>query len=157
MVIAFAFDALLLIALIAAIWRGGTIERLGAALCILATVLTVISSPLNVRFIGVRLDLLAIDWATLLVFLGLARASRRYWPIWAAGLQMLSILCSMAAKLAPNTLAFAVAEQIWAWVIVVLIIVVSLRRGGISKERGSSRSLFGAPAENERTGSPTGF
>ncbi|WP_019833045.1 hypothetical protein [Sphingomonas sp. PR090111-T3T-6A] len=156
MVIALIFDTLLLVALIAAIWRGGTIERLGAALCILATVLTVVSSPLRIRFQGVRLDLLTIDLATLLAFVALARASRRFWPIWAAGLQMLSIICMTAEALAPDNLAYAYAEQVWSWGIVVLIIVVSLRHGATLKARGSSRSLSAGPAENERTGSPTG-
>ncbi|MGN6124523.1 MAG: hypothetical protein ACTHOJ_16400 [Sphingomonas oligoaromativorans] len=156
MVIALIFDTLLLIALIAAIWRGGTIERLGAALCILATVLTVVSSPLRIRFQGVRLDLLTIDMATLLAFVALARASRRFWPIWAAGLQMLSIICMTAEALAPDNLAYAYAEQVWSWGIVVLIVVVSLRHDATSKGRGSSRNWSEGPAENERTGSPTG-
>jgi hypothetical protein len=156
MVIALIFDTLLLVAMLVAIWRGGTIERLGAALCILATVLTVVSSPLHIRFQGVRLDLLAIDLATLLAFVALARASRRFWPIWAAGLQMLSIICMTAEVLSPNNLAYAYAEQVWSWGIVVLIIVVSLRHGAISKGRGSSRSSSGVRAENERTGSQTG-
>ena len=107
MVIALIFDTLLLIALIAAIWRGGTIERLGAALCILATVLTVVSSPLRIRFQGVRLDLLTIDMATLLAFVALARASRRFWPIWAFGFAVANISTNVVGAWVPRVPLFA--------------------------------------------------
>lgn len=73
-----------------ALLKGDEMERLGAGAYLIGWLATLLVQTESAdRYIV--LGLFAIDLIVLFVFVGLAWKSRRAWPIWASGLQLLSV------------------------------------------------------------------
>ena len=111
--------------------RGRGDERLAALVCVVASIASVIViAPLMQRFKGVELGILLIDLLTLLAFTGLALRSKRFWPLWIAGLQLTTLvshgLKAVQLDLLPE--AYAAAARLWVYPIF-LIIVIGTWRG----------------------------
>lgn len=107
-----------------ALWRGDRDARIAACVCIVATGLTVVLlTPGSTRYELVESGAMAVDLATLGAFVTLALFSRRFWPLWVAGLQMTAsaahALKLFDAALVP--LAYAVAERFWGYPILLII------------------------------------
>lgn len=73
-----------------AMLKGDEPERLGAGAYMIAWLATLLIQN-DSNLYSIPLGLFAIDVVTLLVFIGLAWKSRRAWPIWASGLQLLTV------------------------------------------------------------------
>jgi hypothetical protein len=114
-----------------AFFRGRGDERFAAAVCVTASVTSVVAhSPLTERYSNVELGVFLIDGLTLVAFTLLALRSDRFWPLWIAGLQ-LTTLISHALKAVQLDLmphAYAAASRFWVYPIF-LIIVVGTWRG----------------------------
>ena len=111
-------------------WRGRSEERIAATTCLLATVAThFVISPLHERYTEVETGLLLIDLAVLAAFLAIALVSSRFWPLWAAGLQltvsMSHMLKSIDLALLPK--AYAAAAVFWSYPILLIILVGTWR------------------------------
>ena len=75
-----------------AFWRGRGDERLAAAPASSATLIQLLLvSPAAVRYSGVEIGVLAVDFGVLAVFVAIALQSNRFWPLWTAGLQLTTI------------------------------------------------------------------
>jgi hypothetical protein len=107
-----------------ALWRGDRDARIAAMVCIVATGLTVVLlTPGSTRYELVETGVMAVDVATLGAFVALAMFSRRFWPLWVAGLQM-TASAAHALKFIDNALvplAYAVAERFWGYPILLII------------------------------------
>ena len=72
---------------------------------------------------------MAVDLATLAAFVTLALSSRRFWPLWIAGLQLTAsaahALKLFDANLVP--LAYAAAERFWSYPILLIIAIGAFR------------------------------
>ncbi|RZJ18859.1 MAG: hypothetical protein EON91_03620 [Brevundimonas sp.] len=113
-----------------AMLKGDEPERLGAGAYLIAWLATLLIQN-DSNLYSIPLGLFAIDVITLLVFIGLAWKSRRAWPIWASGLQLLTVsshilgLIEVRASLASfyavmNLASYGIlltlaAGTFWAW------------------------------------------
>lgn len=113
-----------------ALWRGDRDARVAAIVCVVATALTVaLLTPGPSRYQFVEGGAMAVDLATLAAFVTLALTSRRFWPLWIAGLQ-LTASAAHALKLFDQSLvplAYAAAERFWSYPILLIIAVGAFR------------------------------
>ena len=113
-----------------ALLRGKSDEQLAAVICVIATISTVlVNSPLTRRFTGVELGVLVVDLMTLAAFTAIALRTKRFWPLWVAGLQLTSTfahaLKAIHFDLIPQV--YAAAERFWVYPIFLLIIIGTWR------------------------------
>ena len=104
--------------------RGRQEERLAAATCVVGTLLTVaVSEEVARRFGDFNLAAFVIDLVVLLVFLGIALRSRRFWPMWVAGLQLVTTTVHLIRLLNDELLSivFGTALAVWSYPILLLI------------------------------------
>ena len=121
----YIFWAILLVAFAYALWRGRSDERIAASVCLLATIATRFAiSPLSVRYTGVEVGLLLIDGAVLATFVAIALRSKRFWPLWIAGLQLTSSMSHLMKVVEIDLLprAYAAAAIFWSYPILLIII-----------------------------------
>lgn len=113
-----------------ALWRGRSDERIVASACLLATLATRFAiSPVQLRYASVETGLLAIDLLMLLVFIGIALTSQRFWPLWVAGLQLTNCV-SHVMKFADIDLmprAYAAAAALWSYPILLILAIGTWR------------------------------
>jgi hypothetical protein len=135
----YIFWALLLLICGYAFWRGRNEERIAASACLLATIVTVwIIPPAAVRYRSMDPTQLAIDGAMLMTFLAIALRSKRFWPLWVAGLQltmsMSHLMKAMDSDLVPRV--YAAAAVFWSYPILLIILIGTwrARRHGADRE-----------------------
>lgn len=126
----FIFGPLLLAVCIYAWLKGGSDERAVAATCLAGTLATVlVISPLRQRYAGVEEGLLLVDLAVLAGFITVALRSRRFWPLWVAGLQLTTslghILKGVDQDLLPK--AYGAALQFWSYPILLILAIGTYR------------------------------
>ena len=112
-------------------WRGGADERIVALTCMAGTAATLlVISPLRQRYAGVEEGLLLVDLAVLAGFITVALRSKRFWPLWVAGLQLTTslghILKGVDQDLLPR--AYGAALQFWSYPILIILAVGTYRR-----------------------------
>jgi len=124
------FWTLLFVVCAFAALRGRTDERIAAAACALATLVThFVIGPLKIKYSTVEPGLLALDLAMLATFVALALRSSRFWPLWVAGLQltlsMAHVLKAIDEHLLPR--AYAAAVVFWSYPILFIILIACWR------------------------------
>jgi len=120
----FVFIPLLLAVCIYAWVRGGADERVVAVTCLLGTAATLlVISPLRERYAGVELGLMLVDLAVLACFVMVALRSKRFWPLWAAGLQLTTMLGHLLKSVDPEVVprAYGAALQSWSYPILLIL------------------------------------
>jgi hypothetical protein len=116
---------------------GRTDERIVAAACVIASVVTALAlSGWPHRYSGVEISELRVDLLTLLVFLFVALRSDRFWPLWVAGLQLTTSMSHLlnAADLGLVPQAYAAAVKFWSYPIL-LILAIGTWRGSRRQDR----------------------
>ena len=95
--------------------RGRSDERASAAVLILASLLSPLVSAH--RFHAPELGVMLVDFAVLAWLVRTALTSDRYWPLWAAGFQVVGVMIHFARLVAPDiwVLAYSNAEIFWAY------------------------------------------
>ena len=107
-----------------AFWRGQTDERIAAATCLIATLVQLfVVTPTVGRYSGVETGVLLVDLAVLAVFVGIALQSRRFWPLWVAGLQLTTVFGHMLKAIQLGLLPYAYAGALRFWSYPILLIV----------------------------------
>jgi len=100
-----------------ALWKGGRAERLVAAGFLVAW----LASPILRRggWEGPAWTGLAVDGLFLALLLWVALRSRRYWPLFAAGFELLSVATHLARLIDPGVRAwaYATADAIWTYLL----------------------------------------
>src|SRR5688500_3237098 len=85
----YIFWAVLLLTCGYALWRGRKYEQLSAIVFITASMASLAAhSPVHQRYLGVESSDLVIDTLVLAALVAIALRSDRFWPLWAAGLQL---------------------------------------------------------------------
>jgi hypothetical protein len=124
------YNALLIGACGYAWFRGRRDERITAAACVIATVAS-FALLTQLRFSGVELGVLAVDLATLAVFVAVALRSERFWPLWVSGLQLTASVTHLLKLVEPSLMpfAYAAAEAVWSYPILIILAVATWRVG----------------------------
>jgi hypothetical protein len=126
----FVFAPLLLAVCLYALWRGGADERIVAITCLAGTAATMLAvSPLRQRYAGVEEGLLLVDLAVLAGFITVALRSKRFWPLWVAGLQLTTSLGHFLKGIDQDLLprAYGAALQFWSYPILLILAVGTFR------------------------------
>jgi hypothetical protein len=108
---------------------GGRSERTTAVIFLTGYLLTLLfEGPMLQRFAHFQWTLGAVDLAMWIAILPIALRSPRYWPLWIAAFQFLQMISHLTA-LAPGTLrlAYAIAAQMWAYPMLIILAVATLR------------------------------
>jgi hypothetical protein len=126
----YLFRALLLLSCGYALWRGRSDERIVALVCLGAVVATKFAiSPITDRYSGVEFGLVLVDTGVLAAFVFVALRSPRFWPLWAAGLQLTSSLAHVMKaidfRLVPE--AYAAAAALWSYPILFILAIATWR------------------------------
>lgn len=119
--------------------RGNGDEQLGAGICVLGSIATVIvSSPINSLYSNVELGILIVDTAALGGFIIVAIRSSRFWPLWVAGLQLTSVFAHFLKAVHWGMIpqVYAAAERFWIYPIFLVIVIGTWRAG--RRQRGDS-------------------
>lgn len=74
--------------------KGGQAERLGAGAYLFAWLASVILQESS-GFRGMPAGLFLIDLASLVIFIGLSWRYRQSWPVWASGIQLITVMCHL--------------------------------------------------------------
>jgi len=88
---------------VAAAWRGGRAERLGAAVVAVAWVITALVERRH-DWLEPQYGILAVDVVTLLALAAIALRARRNWAICAAGFQAIAVLTHLVFLINPAAL-----------------------------------------------------
>ncbi len=141
----FLFSGLLAFTFAYALWKGDRDARIAAIVCVVATALThLMMSPLSVRYQDIQISSMAIDLVLLAAFVTLALFSSSFWPLWIAGLQLTAstahFLKFLNSDLMP--LAYAVAERVWGYPILLIIAIGAFR----AQQRAAARDRGPAAA-----------
>jgi len=98
-----------------AVWRGGAYERLAAAGVLAGWSLSMV--VFRARSEDTQWGVLIIDVGLFGLFLWIALRSRRFWPLFAAGFQLLALFTHLASALDHRVSgwAYLTAEQIWSY------------------------------------------
>ena len=129
--IPFLYWALLIAICGYAFWRGRSDERVVAAVCLVASVVTPFAvAPLQSRFSSVEFGVLAVDIVVLAFFVAVALRSARFWPLWISGLQLTTTMAHLmkAIELDLVRYAYGAAASFWSYPIL-LILAVGTWRG----------------------------
>jgi hypothetical protein len=136
------WTALLLTVCGAALWRGGPDERAAGAALLIAWLVSIVVDSHQGRTI--QWGFLGVDSVLLVVLIIIALQSDRYWPLFAAGFHLLSVMVHVA-RMADRTLGA------WAYisggVLFGYLAVFALAVGTIAQWR---RSLREPQAEGPR-------
>lgn len=100
------------------VWaRGGAVERIAMALQTAAFIagFAVPKLPRLYAHTTVSWGFFTIDFTLLVALTALAIASRRFWPIWVAGLQAATVMAHVAKAMVPEMLPIGYGFQIRFW------------------------------------------
>lgn len=108
--------------------RGRSDERIAAATCVVATFAS-FALVTELRYSGVEFGVLAVDLATLAVFVAVALRSERFWPLWVSGLQLTASVAHLLKLIQPDLMpfAYAAAEAVWSYPILIILAVATWR------------------------------
>ena len=100
-----------------AVWRGRDEERLAVAALLANWALTVLVAKVDSG--TTQWERLAVDAALLGIYLWLALRSRRYWPLFAAGFQVLCVVTHLGRIADPTVSgwAYLTAGLIWSYLV----------------------------------------
>lgn len=124
------FWVLLLAVCCAAVLRGRSDERIAAGACAAATLAThFIIAPFRLLYSTVEPGLVLLDIAMLVTFVAIALRSRRFWPLWVAGLQLTMSMAHLLKAIDEHLLprAYAAAVVFWSYPILLIILVACWR------------------------------
>ncbi len=106
--LAFTFNTMLLLVCGYAAVRGGRPERVGAAVNLLASLVTTALRLRNAGYFApAEILTLSIDAAVASSFFWLGITTVRFWPIWAAGFALANLFMSVCGALLPHVPLFA--------------------------------------------------
>jgi hypothetical protein len=117
-----------------ALWRGRKYERLSALICILASILSTagffVMRHLQPDYAFVQTSDLIVDTFVLASFVAIALRSDRFWPLWAAGLQLTISMSHLLKAIKPDLLpmAYAAAERFWSYPTLLIIMLGAWRQ-----------------------------
>lgn len=124
--------------------RGGWAERLAASSILIGTYLTVlVMQPWAARYQQIEYAAVLVDIAVFIVFLYISLRSERFWPLWLAAMQSLTILSHFALYV-PHMLPWAYWNATVVWSYPMLVALGFSIYGHRCKHEGKVTSFPGA-------------
>ncbi len=122
--------------------RGQDAERWCILAITIGSLATGIAANRGPAWYKAETGIFMVDVATLLAFIVIMARSTRFWPLWITALQIIAVMTHFARFLKPQTvpMAYAVAEQLWVYVMIV-ILIVSVRQQQSSSVSTKSKGL----------------
>lgn len=124
------FFLLLVLVAVYAFWRGSRDERFVASVCVVGALASAfLLRPMGTRWQSVEIGILIVDVGVFAGFLFVALRSRRFWPLWVAGLQLTTTMGHLLKGLSPDLLpqAYGAALQFWSYPILLILAVGTWR------------------------------
>ena len=120
--------------------RGRSDERYAAAVCLIASIVSVaLLGPAKGRYTGIELGVLIVDLLALVAFVWIALRSDRFWPLWISGLQLTTSFGHLLKAADSTLIPFAYGTALRSWSYPILIILA------IGTWRGHRRRRASAP------------
>ena len=126
----FIFNALLLGSCGYAWFRGRSDERVVAAVCLGASLLSLaVISSFATLYSDLEVGVLTVDIATLGAFVYVALRSERFWPLWVSGLQLTTSVAHFLKVIDPTLvpIAYSAAARMWSYPILIILAVGTWR------------------------------
>lgn len=132
------FWLLLLMSCGYALWRGRKYERIAALVFVAATVVSILGHSPRLRYVQIEISDLVVDTAVLFAIVGIALVSDRFWPLWAAGLQLVDSMSHLIKAIDVNLLpsVYGAAERFWSYPILVILLIGAWRQHQRSERAG---------------------
>ena len=118
-----------------AIARGRRYEKLAAITCLIATIASMIGHMLMrhyypVDYSAVEISDLIVDTGVLAAFVAIALRSDRFWPLWAAGLQLTISMSHTFKAIEPSlpAIVYGAAERFWAYPTLLVVFIGAWRQ-----------------------------
>ena len=111
-------------------FRGRADEKLVAAVCVIASLVTLaVLSSFQTLYSNLEYGVLSVDIATLGAFTYVALRSDRFWPLWVSGLQLTTSVAHFLKVMDPTLLpiAYSAAARMWSYPILVILAVGTWR------------------------------
>lgn len=106
-------------------WRGGAPERVVATLYAAAWLITLVVDPADgARWWSIEVQFVVIDIVLLIALVLVALRANRYWPMWAASLQIMILLAHVAKGLNPNLFRFVYMVMTTSWPVFQLLLLI---------------------------------
>jgi len=131
------YYGVLLITVVVAMRRGGTLERWAAYTALIASVCTTIVSPAP-EWTNIELNIFAIDLVVLASFWIIALKTQRFWPYWITGWQLIAIFGHLQKLMFSEILARPYA--LLSMYISYPILLVIMYAAGSTRRRGDVRA-----------------
>lgn len=134
------FRFLLALVALYAFIRGSRDEREVAIILVVGVIATHLSwSPVANRFSDLETPVMVVDIIVFGGFLWVALRSKRFWPLWIAGLQLTTILghCLKAIDVHLFSRAYGAALMVWSYPIL-LILAIGVRRNAKRARRSNN-------------------
>lgn len=121
----------LLLTVVISIVFGGRDERIGAAIVVVASVVTPLAQEHGFR--REEIGIFLVDFSALLTLLWLALCSNRYWPLFAAGFQLSGITVHLVpvATSEFSAAAYGLASVSAAYLVLLAIVIGARLEGPI--------------------------
>ncbi|WP_230781785.1 hypothetical protein [Sphingomonas sp. Leaf37] len=105
--------------------RGESAERWCIIAITIGSLATGIAANRGPVWYSAETGIFMVDVATLIAFIVIMARSTRFWPLWITALQIIAVMTHLARFLKPQTvpMAYAVAEQLWVYIMIVILIV----------------------------------
>ena len=119
----FVFDAVMIVTCGTALWYGRDSERWTALVLVFAAIASVIAQTSN--FFQPESGILLIDLALLSYLVWLALRSDRFWPLYAAGFQIIGTLIHVA-RITDESIfqsAYATGQILWSYPVLLTLAV----------------------------------
>lgn len=125
------FWAILVVCCGFALLKGRKYERIAAAVFVAAALVSVIGHmTMQVRYLELDMGEVIVDTTVLVILVAIALVSDRFWPLWAAGLQLVGsmahLLKAIDATFAPW--GYAVAARFWSYPILIILLIGTWRQ-----------------------------
>src|SRR3569623_2487075 len=135
-----------------ALWRGGQPERFVAAIFLIAAPLASALYSAH-RWHGMQLGIFAADTVMLVLLLAIAMKANRYWPIGLAAMQLLQVTGHLLKLADPHMLPvlYWISAVVWAYPMLVLLWLGTIRHHNRVKKFGPERSWSGSSTPLART------
>lgn len=122
------YGTVLAVSCVFAFRYGGRNERLGAAILLLGSLLTMLAQqPPFFDWRYLRGGLLTVDLVVLAAFFALAQRSNRFWPLWATAFHLIAVVTHLVMFMQPSQVlqAYAIAQGFWAYPMLMAIVIGS--------------------------------